>query len=150
MSTPCDLRIVFLGIRDFALPGLRVLVQRKYSVVGVVTTFKSRSSRRVVRVIIRKVVQGPDTVDAEEPGTIIGSVRGTIQVQTGRATSVIVGQFQPADKRMMTPAEFQNGYHVARGDRFRAPAEALAQRATDQDVGRRPRLLPVSAGMFTL
>ena len=33
-----DLRIVFMGTPDFAVPSLDILIQQNYKVVGVITT----------------------------------------------------------------------------------------------------------------
>ena len=83
--------------------------------------------REAVRLIIKRLTEGPPTDSHEQPGTVLDSSGTAIRVQTEGSTSVVLEQVQPAGKRLMTAGEFQNGYRVAVGDRFRTAAEPAAE-----------------------
>ena len=57
-----------------------------------------------------------------EPGTVIGLDQGALLVAAGQG-AVALEVVQPAGKRQMSAADFVNGYRIAAGDRFLAPAE---------------------------
>ena len=82
------------------------------------TFFHGRELQEPVRVLIRRIREGPTADGPEAPGTVVRGEAKTISVQTGESTSVWVDEVQPAGKRSMTAVEFKNGYRVAAGDHF--------------------------------
>jgi len=117
------------GLIDWSRPGRIVCAQVRAMQPWptAYAFFQGRRMQRPARLIVERISEGPPADGDEQPGTVLDTIGGSIQVKTGGSTSILIERVQPAGKRLMTASEFQNGYRVGPGDRFGATIESTTQ-----------------------
>lgn len=89
---------------------------------GAQAVFSGGGGRERPVILMRARTGAADAAPTDaSPGEVVAVADDAIVVATGDGV-LAVTELKPAGKRALTAREFENGYHVSRGDRFMTPA----------------------------